>query len=170
MTTTRKFRGVPHVEIRRTQVIQCEDADIVVDGSQVVLPMLREILQGREQESFIMLLLDAHNRVTEWREVSRGSCGSVQVPVGDLYRTALVCGASKILVAHNHPSGDPTPSEADERTTVALRLAGELLERPVLDHIIIGEGERYFSFRNNGSLPSKGEPLTTGPRQGPELD
>jgi len=170
-TTPRKFRGVPHVEIRRTQeVLQCEDVDIVADGSQVVLPMLREIFKGREQESFIMLLLDAHNRVTDWREVSRGSCESVQVPVRDLFRTALVCGASAILVAHNHPSGDPRPSGPDERVTQALRMAGELVTVPVVDHIIIGDGEAYYSFRSGGALSAKSEPLTTGPRQGPELD
>jgi len=167
---TRKFRDVPHVEIRRTQVLQCEDVDVVVKGAHAALPLLREILQGREQESFICLMLDVHNRVTAWREVARGSAESVQVPVRDLYRTALVCGASAILVAHNHPSGDPTPSSADRTMTDMLRMGGELLNVPVVDHIIIGDGDRYFSFANGGSLPSTRTPLLTGPRQGPELD
>jgi DNA repair protein RadC len=167
---TRKFRDVPHVEIRRTQVLQCEDVDLVVKGAHAALPLLREILSGREQESFICLMLDVHNRVTAWREVARGSAESVQVPVRDLYRTALLCGASAILVAHNHPSGDPNPSDADVRMTDMLRMIGTLLNVPVVDHIIIGEGDRYHSFASGGSLAGKSEPLLTGPRQGPELD
>jgi DNA repair protein RadC len=165
-----KLPGVPEIEIRRTNYLPAPVADVVETGPQAVLPLLREILQGREQESFIMLLLDAHNRVMAWREVSRGSYSSVQVPVRDMFRTALVAGCSATLVAHNHPSGDPSPSKQDIALTSAIRVAGELLELPVVDHIIIGSGERYYSFANGGASLTAITPLMSGPRQGPELD
>jgi len=165
-----KLREVPHVEIRRTDPRQCADEAFTVDKPEAVLPLLRDILQGREQESFIILLLDSRNRVTAWREVARGSGEAVAVPVRDLFRTALMVGCNKLIVSHNHPSGDPTPSPADIVLTRNIREAGELIQIPVLDHIIIGAGERFFSFAAGGSMESRPVTVLTGPRQGPELD
>ncbi len=166
---TIKYREVPQIEIRQVRTLQCEDCDVVANA-QAALPILRDMIQGLEQESFVALFLDVHNHVFKSAEISRGGRGSVEVPMNILYRAASAVGASAIIVAHNHPSGDPTPSRADENMTTALRLAGELMQVPVVDHIIIGEGDRYFSFASGGRLPSKSEPLLTGPRQGPELD
>jgi DNA repair protein RadC len=165
-----KLLGIPEIEIRRIGSLPVPDTDVVETGPQAVLPLLREILHGREQESFIMLLLDARNRVMAWREVSRGSYNSVQVPVRDMFRTALVVGCAGVLISHNHPSGDPKPSEADKMLTSAVRAAGELLQLPVVDHIIVGDGERYYSFANGGASLTSMTPLSSGPRQGPELD
>jgi len=146
-----KLRKIPHVEIRRTDPRQCADEAFTADAPETVLPLLRDILSGREQESFIILLLDARNRVTAWREVARGSGEAVSVPVRDLFRTALMVGCCKLIVSHNHPSGDPSPSPNDISLTRALREVGEILQLPVLDHIIIGAGDRYFSFAIGGA-------------------
>ena len=165
-----KLKDVYHVEIRRTDPRQCADEAHTIDKPEAALGILRDILQGREQESFIMLALDARNRITAWREVARGTSDSVAISARDLFRTALMCGAGKVVVAHNHPSGDPSPSQQDIILTRRIMEAGELLGLDVLDHIIIGAGERFYSFGLSGMSPRKAAPLTTGPRQGPELD
>ena len=165
--TGRDFREVHHVEIRRTDPKQTIDASVKADGPAAVLPLLREILQGREQESFVILILDGAYKVAAWREVARGMADAVVVPTREAFRTALLCDARALVLAHNHPSGDPTPSEADKLTTERLRFAGEAIDIPILDHIIIGSGEKYYSFGQGG----EGDALDmTAPRQGPELD
>jgi DNA repair protein RadC len=160
--------NVPEVEVRRLGVIACEDVDVAASGPAAVLPMLREILQGREQESFICLMLDARNRVMAWREVARGSSDMVIVPVRDLFRTALLCGAIRCVVAHNHPSGDPTPSKQDIEMTKKLTEAGAMIQCEVVDHVIVGGGDSYYSFAAGGALGAVSYP--TGPRAAPELD
>lgn len=160
---------VPHVEIRRTAEVACAVEDAFAKGALAsVAPMLREILAGREQESFVMLIVGAGGRVEGWREVARGLADQVQVPVREMFRTALVCGARAVIIAHNHPSGDPTPSKADMVLTARLSQAGALLDCPIVDHVIIGAGERYFSFAEGGWQSSAQLPV--GERQGPELD
>lgn len=162
------FREVHHVEIRKTDPKQTPDVSFVVEGPVSVLSLLREILQGKEQESFVILILDGANKVSAWREVARGAADQVSVPTREMFRTALLCDARALVLAHNHPSGNPTPSEADLETTARLRLAGEMINIPILDHIIIGEGERFHSFALNGG---SGDALPmNAPRQGPELD
>mgnify|MGYP001559724089 CR=1 FL=1 len=75
--TGRDFREVHHVEIRRTDPKQTIDASVKADGPAAVLPLLREILQGREQESFVILILDGAYKVAAWREVARGMADAV---------------------------------------------------------------------------------------------
>jgi len=165
-----KLRDVYHVEVKRTDPRQCADEAFTINCPEAALGILRDILSGREQESFIMLALDARNRITAWREVSRGTSDSVEIRARDLFRTALMCGAGKVVVAHNHPSGDPSPSPQDIILTRRLMAAGEIIGLDVLDHIIIGAGERFYSFGAGGMSTPKAAPLMTGPRQGPELD
>lgn len=175
---TTKLHDVHEVEIRRVGAAkQCADVNVVDGGpiaaAHAVLPLLREILQGREQESFIILIAGADGRVRAWREVARGAASHVQVPVRELWRSALLCDARAVILAHNHPSGDPTPSEADLSMTMRLGLAGEAVGCPVIDHVIIGEGERHFSFACNGEI--RQGTLRVGVdvrarRRGPDLD
>ena len=135
----------PHVEIRRTDPIAVTDED-AAEKPEAVLPALRLMLQGREQESFIMLTLNNQGRVDGWREVARGLADQVQVPVREMLRTALVCDARAIIIAHNHPSGDSRPSQADIRLTERVINACEDVGCPLVDHLIIGSGESYYSF------------------------
>lgn len=165
-----KLRDAYHVEIKRTDPRQCADQAHTVENPEAALGILRDILHGREQESFIVLMLDNRNRITAWREVGRGTSDMVSITARDLFRTVLMVGASKIIISHNHPSGDPSPSEPDVELTKRLGEAGEMIGIEVLDHIIIGAGDRYFSFAAGGLPRGKSAPLMTGPRQGPELD
>jgi DNA repair protein RadC len=106
-------------------------------------------MSALEQEELRVLLLDIRNRVLDTVTVYRGSINSSQVRVGELFRTAIRRNAASIIVIHNHPSGDPTPSPDDVAVTRAMTQAGKLLDIEVLDHLVIGRG-RFVSLKDRG--------------------
>ena len=106
-------------------------------------------MSALEQEHLRVLLLDRRNRVLEVVEVYKGSVNSSQVRVGELFKDAIRANASAVIVAHNHPSGDPTPSPDDVAVTRAIVQAGKLLDIDVLDHLVIGQG-RWVSLKERG--------------------
>ncbi len=108
-------------------------------------PLLADV----KRECFFALLLDAKNRLLAKVQISEGSLGSSLVHPREAFRPAVREAAASVLFLHNHPSGDPTPSTEDRRTTARLREAGELLGIPVLDHVVVGRKE-YFSFADAG--------------------
>lgn len=117
------------------------------DISRIVGPQLRDLTV----EEFHLLALDSQNRVTRQTLVTRGILNSSLVHPREVFRSAIAEAAAGIIVAHNHPSGDPTPSPEDRAVTHQLVEAGQLLDIPVFDHIIVG-GDRYFSFAEAGLL------------------
>src|SRR5687768_278045 len=110
-----------------------------------------------EREELRVLLLDTKNVVTAERTVYRGNLAGSSVRVGEVYRDAVRSCAAAIIVAHNHPSGDPSPSGEDLRITGELADAGRLLDIELLDHLVIGRG-RWASMRALGAL---GQPPAT---------
>ena len=105
------------------------------------------------EEVLIMVTVDTKHRVTGIFEVARGHLSSCLVHPREVFKRALLMNASKIFVAHNHPSGDVTPSTDDAAITKRLRDAGEVLGVSLLDHLIIGDTpERYYSFKEAGLL------------------
>jgi DNA repair protein RadC len=98
-------------------------------------------MSGFEQEHLRVILLDTRNRVLEIVEVYQGSLNSSPVRVGELFKAAVRRNAAAIIVVHNHPSGDPTPSPDDVAVTRAIVQAGKLLDVDVLDHLVIGGGQ-----------------------------
>jgi DNA repair protein RadC len=109
-----------------------------------------------EKEAFIVFLLDMKNRVKAWNLVSLGTLNSSLVCPREVFRAACVSSAASVIVAHNHPSGDPTPSADDLRVTQQLIAAGKVLGIPVLDHIILGSEAvtppGYVSLRDKADL------------------
>lgn len=103
-------------------------------------------------EEFVVLFLNKANRVKGLFRASRGgTCGTV-VDAKIVFAAALKAMAAGIIVAHNHPSGSLIPSQADISLTKKLRAAGEALEMPVLDHIILAPYTGYYSFGDEGML------------------
>jgi DNA repair protein RadC len=102
-----------------------------------------------EQEHLRVMLLDRRNRVLETVEVYKGSVNSSQVRVGEIFKEAVRKNASAVVVIHNHPSGDPTPSPDDVAVTRAIVQAGKLLDVEVLDHLVIGQG-KWVSLKERG--------------------
>jgi DNA repair protein RadC len=94
-------------------------------------------------------LLDTRNRVLEIVEVYKGSVNSSQIHVGEIFKAAIRRNAPALIVVHNHPSGDPTPSPDDVVVTRAIIQAGKLLDVDVLDHMVIGQG-RWVSLKERG--------------------
>jgi DNA repair protein RadC len=95
--------------------------------------------RGEKREHFCVVLLDAKNNVLRTSVVHIGTLSSSPVGMREVFRDAVREGASAIIVAHNHPSGDPTPSPEDIEITKSLVKAGVILDIPVLDHVILGE-------------------------------
>lgn len=103
-------------------------------------------MSGLEQEHLRAILLDTRNKVIAIDEVSQGTLNSAQVRMAELFKAAIRRNAAALILVHNHPSGDPTPSADDIALTRQVREAGRLLEIEVLDHLIIGQG-RYVSLK-----------------------
>lgn len=106
--------------------------------------------EGEEREHFIALYLDARSALKGVSVVSIGTLSASLVHPREVFRPAIVAGAAAVVVCHNHPSGDCTPSAEDKDATRRLKLAGDLLGVPLLDHVILGSGESFFSFREHG--------------------
>lgn len=102
-----------------------------------------------EKEHLRVLLLNMRNHVLDIVEVYQGSINSSQVRVGEVFRAAVGRLAPAIIVVHNHPSGDPTPSPDDVAVTRAMLQAGKLLDIELLDHLVIGQG-RWVSLKERG--------------------
>ena len=117
------------------------------DVAEVYLPLLRDL----RKEVFKVLLLNRANRLIQEVPVSEGTLEASIVHPRDVFREALLAPAAGVILIHNHPSGNPTPSEEDLKITRQLVEAGKLLGVRVYDHIILA-GERYRSFADEGLL------------------
>jgi len=114
-----------------------------------VATLLMAELGHLEQEHFWVVLLDTRNRVLGSQVVYKGSLNQSQVRVAEVFREAVRRNCAAIIVAHNHPSGDPSPSPEDVAVTRDLVAAGRLLGVEVLDHLVIGQ-QRWVSLRERG--------------------
>lgn len=118
-----------------------------IDAVIILQPMLEDC----DREKFIALLLDTKNHVVAANTVSIGTVNASLVHPREIFKVALLCNASAVILAHNHPSGNPTPSHEDIDITNRLKKAGEILGIEVIDHIIIGDGT-WTSFREKGLI------------------
>jgi DNA repair protein RadC len=108
-------------------------------------------LRDCRKEYFLVLLLDGKNRIIRRVQVSQGSLNQSIVHPREVFSPAVKESAAAVILVHNHPTGDPTPSQEDLNITRRLKEAGEIMGIRVLDHIIIGDGE-YLSFVERGVL------------------
>jgi DNA repair protein RadC len=127
----------------------------VLDNPATVVHFMRETNRLLIVESFQVLLLNTRKRLIRVDEISRGTLDTILVHPREVFRAAIVANAAGVVLIHNHPSGDPTPSEADIKVTRDLIRAGQLLKIEVVDHVIIGRAtaERakdYSSLRELG--------------------
>ncbi len=133
---------------------------VALDHPRVAASTLAPLLGGESVEVFAVACLSTRHRLLAWHVLSRGTRQSTPVSLPDVFVPAcLTPGTTALLVVHNHPSGDPTPSPDDARLTVRLAQAADVLDMPLLDHLIVGDGGRYFSFRESGLVggtPSNG--------------
>ena len=126
----------------------------IVETSAQAVALLRAALPKKQQEERVWVLpLDANGRMlAQPILVSVGhEDGTATIDAGAIFREALKAGAEEIIVAHNHPSGDLTPSKADIAATTKLREAADLLSVPLIDHIILGRGGAFYSLAEPSS-------------------
>ena len=118
---------------------------------QDVADFLMPRLRFAAKEQFVVILLNNKNKVIGTEVVSEGSLSSSIVHPREVYAPAILHHAAAIMVAHNHPSGDPKPSTEDTEVTRMLARSGKVLGIPMIDHVIIGDGN-YYSFLENEAL------------------
>jgi DNA repair protein RadC len=120
----------------------------VLDNPDTVVNFMREANRLKNVESFQVLLLNVRKKLIRSEEISQGLLDTILVHPREVFRAAIVANAAGIVLVHNHPSGDPAPSEADIKVTRDLIRAGQLLKIEVVDHVIIGRAtpERQKDF------------------------
>ena len=121
------------------------------EGGADVFRFLAPRLQFTRVEEFWALYLDAKGRLLHESRISQGTLTSSLVHPREVFAPALLHRAASVVVAHNHPSGDPEPSREDVATTNRLRKSGKLLGIELVDHIVVGLG-RYYSFLETGNI------------------
>jgi DNA repair protein RadC len=134
---------------------ELQDESPVLDTPENVVRLMRAKSLALDTEQFQVLLLNTRKRLVRVEKISDGTLDTVLVHPREVFKSAIAANAAAIVLVHNHPSGDPTPSEADIKVTRDLIRAGQLLKIEVLDHIIIGRAtpERakdYASLRELG--------------------
>lgn len=127
----------------------------LLDTPQAVANLMREDSRLREVETFQILLLNTRRRLIEVVKVSEGTLDTILVHPREVFKSAISASAAAIILTHNHPSGDPSPSEADIKVTRDLIRAGQLLKIDVLDHVILGRATQerprdFVSLRELG--------------------
>jgi DNA repair protein RadC len=132
----------------RRQTAQPRSFDHAAD----VVAYVRPWFEGKRQECFLTILLDGQNQLLAERLIAEGMPTQATVYVRRVMEEALRVSASAFIVAHNHPSGQPNPSPADDHTTQDLKHAADLMNLIFLDHIIIGSGHRFYSYAENDKL------------------
>lgn len=140
--TMAKMAALAEIVRRSTRTVELQRVNSPRGAGEYLLPSYGHLTE----ECFGLLALDAKGNIRGERIVSRGTCTATLISPREVFRTALQLGASTVLVFHNHPSGDPTPSREDTILTRRLRECGDSLGVPLADHIVLGMG-RYHSFR-----------------------
>ena len=121
---------------------------LALDNPRVAAQIIAPLLADQPVEIFAVACLSARNRILAWHIVSRGTRASTLVSIPDVFVPACITpGTVSLLVAHNHPSGDPTPSRDDVALTARLESAAAVLDFALADHLIVGEDQQYYSFR-----------------------
>lgn len=127
---------------------------MLVENKQISLPddvfrIVNKYLDGADREHLVLLTLDIKNKITSINTVSIGSIDTSIVHPREVFKTAILSNASSIILAHNHPSGDVTPSKEDINITHRIKECGKILGIELLDHLIIGD-DNYSSLKEKG--------------------
>ena len=136
------MKTIKRFEVRSSRVSVSEGKDIYnrqISRPGVIASIVRQFTNGLDQECFYVFMLDAKNKIIGYSEVGRGGIEDCGVDPRIVFRSAIHLSASSIIISHNHPSGDSTPSEADHGVTQRLYKCGKMLGVDLLDHIVVSE-------------------------------
>ncbi|MBN1180508.1 MAG: DNA repair protein RadC [Anaerolineae bacterium] len=135
---------------RRLVLEQSEERPEIRNPTDAAMLLLGRMDPKPEQEEFWVILMDTRHRVLDAMCLYRGTLNQSQVRVGEVFREAVRRNVSALIVGHNHPSGDPSPSPEDVAVTRDLVAAGKLLGCEVVDHVVLGSVARWVSLRERG--------------------
>ena len=124
----------------------------IINSSSDAYNAVAHLLLEKDVESFFVMLLSNNNKLIRIVPISHGGINETLVDRKIVFKAAIENNAVKIILTHNHPSGDMKPSQADINTTRTIVEAGKIMSIQVLDHLIIGEDDRYYSFLDNGMI------------------
>jgi DNA repair protein RadC len=137
------------VELGRRLAAHTDDSRPCIRTPEDVAHLLMPKLRDARKENFVALLMDTKNRVVKEVIVSVGTLDASIVHPREVFKDAVASSAAAVIVAHNHPSGDPTPSPEDRQVTARLCEAGRVMGIEVLDHVVVGDG-RWVSLKQLG--------------------
>ena len=123
-----------------------------LDGPNDAARILCSYLEHEDREHFVAMMLDVKNRIIGIHTVSIGTLNAAIIAPREVFKAAILSNASAVILGHNHPSGDVTPSPEDIHVTMNLKSAGFLLGIEVLDHVIVGEQGSFHSLKRSGHL------------------
>jgi DNA repair protein RadC len=141
--------------LARRMAVEIRPEAPMLDGPELIADLLREENRAYQVEHFQVVLLNTRRRLIRVETISQGTLDTILVHPREVFKAAIAANAAAMVLVHNHPSGDPTPSEADIKVTRDLIRAGQLLKIEVLDHVIIGRATRerpkdFVSLRELG--------------------
>lgn len=143
--------AIPRYRVMLVKESLAHLSPVTIRDSQSAYRLLVPLFDGLDREHFLVVGLDAKHGVIGINTVSMGSVTLSIVHPREVFKPLILMNASAVILAHNHPSGDSTPSPEDRALTRRLKEAGELLGITVLDHVVLGEG-RYHSFADHQDL------------------
>ncbi len=150
MTRIRSARIRAALELGKRATNSCYPDRLVIRCPQDIANLLSPEMAGLPQEQMRVVHLNKKGGVLGAAAIYQGSVHTIMVRTADVFREAVRSNSTSIVVAHNHPSGDPTPSPEDAQVTRELVLAGKTLDIDVLDHIVIGHTSRWVSMKERG--------------------
>jgi len=151
-TEKEKTTSVPLYSVRLVRESSITFMHPAIKSADIAYDFLCNIgLPDKASEEFYALYLNTKNQIIGVEMISRGTLNASLVHPREVFKGALLANANSIMVAHNHPSGNTEPSNADIKVTELLVKAGELLDVQVLDHLVVGD-KGYYSFRERGLI------------------
>jgi DNA repair protein RadC len=137
------------IELGKRIALADKDTQRTIHGPQDVYDELVYDMLALDQEELRVLIMDTRNHILEIETIYKGSVNSSQVRIAEVFKGSIRRNATSIIIVHNHPSGDPSPSPEDIALTRAIIQAGKLLDIDVLDHIVIGH-KQFVSMKEKG--------------------
>ncbi|QGM81476.1 RadC family protein [Otariodibacter oris] len=135
-------------EMTKRYLLQQMEVEETIDSPHLAIMYFQSVLENDEREIFMVLFLNNKHHLIKAEKMFLGTINQASVYSREIIKEALKCNAAAIIVAHNHPSGSCTPSEADRYLTRKIEMACDLVDIRFVDHIIVGKGS-YFSFEEN---------------------
>jgi DNA repair protein RadC len=139
------------IKLVREGSLMADERPVITEPRDIAR-IASEYLEGADREHLIVILVDTKNRVIGINTISVGHLNGAVVAGREVFKPAVLCNAAQIILAHNHPSGDPTPSREDLRVTKDMAQAGQVLDINLMDHVIVGSNGSYISLKERGLM------------------